>query len=50
MKGLSKRQIVTFEQLSYSSMLTMNALVELLAERKLLTKDEMLERFKQLRG
>jgi hypothetical protein len=48
MKEPPKRQTVTFEQLSYSNMLTLNALVELLTEKGVLTKPEILERIKKL--
>jgi hypothetical protein len=44
------RQTVTFEQLSYSNMLTLNALVELLTEKGVLTKPEILERIKKLQS
>jgi hypothetical protein len=44
MKDQLKRPTVTFEQLSYSNMLTLNALVELLTEKGVLTKPEILER------
>jgi hypothetical protein len=47
-KDHSKRQTATFEQLSYSNMLTLNALVELLTEKRVLTKPEVLERIKKL--
>jgi len=42
------RQTVSFEELAYSNMLTLNALVELLTEKGLLSKQEILERAKQL--
>jgi hypothetical protein len=42
------RPTVTFEELAYSNMLTLNALVELLAEKGLLSKQEVLDRVKQL--
>ena len=42
------RPTVTFEELAYSNMLTLNALVELLSEKGLLTKHEVLQRVKQL--
>lgn len=42
------RQTVSFEELACSNMLTLNALVELLAEEGLLSKEEVLERVKQL--
>jgi hypothetical protein len=42
------RQTVSFEELVYSNMMTLNALVELLAEKGLLSKEEVLERVKQL--
>jgi hypothetical protein len=44
------RQAVTFEHLSYSNMLTLNALVELLTEKGVLTKPEILERIKKLQS
>lgn len=44
------RQTVTFEQLSYSNMLTINALIELLTEKGVLTQAEILERIKKLQG
>jgi hypothetical protein len=46
----SKRQTVTFEELAYSTMLQVQALVELLSEKGLLTKQEVLERVKKLRA
>jgi len=46
----AKRQTATFAQLSYSNMLTLNALVELLTEKGVLTKPEILERIKKLQG
>jgi hypothetical protein len=44
----AKGQTATFEQLSYSNMLTLNAPVELLTEKGVLTKPEILERIKTL--
>jgi len=44
------RQTVSFEERAYSNMLTLNALVELLSEKGLLTKQEILERVKQLQS
>ena len=44
------RQTVSFEELAYSNMLTLNVLVELLAEKGLVGKDEILERVKQLQS
>jgi len=43
-------QTVSFEELAYSNMLTLNALVELLAEKGLVSKQEVLERVKQLQA
>ncbi|MGA9057603.1 MAG: hypothetical protein WB763_13950 [Terriglobia bacterium] len=43
-------QTVSFEELAYSNMLTLNALVELLTEKGLLSKQEVLERVKQLQA
>jgi len=42
------RQTATFEELAYSNMLTLNALVDLLTEKGLLDKQEVLERVKRL--
>jgi hypothetical protein len=44
------RQTVSFEELAYSNMLTLNALVELLAEKGVVSKEEVLERVKQLQA
>jgi hypothetical protein len=44
------RQTVSLEELAYSNMLTLNALVELLAEKGLISKLEILERVKQLQA
>jgi hypothetical protein len=44
------RQTVSFEELAYSNMLTLNALVELLDEKGLLTKREVLGRIKKLQS
>jgi len=44
------RQTVSFEELAYSNMLTLNALVELLAEKGVLSKREVLEKVKQLQS
>ena len=48
MASEGNRQTVSFEELAYSNMLTLNALVELLTEKGLITKQEVLERVKQL--
>jgi hypothetical protein len=45
-----KRDTVTPEQMTYSYMLTVNALVELLDERDILSKKDVLERIKALQG
>jgi len=42
------RQTVSFEELAYSNMLSLNSLLELLTEKGLLSKQEILERVKQL--
>jgi len=44
------RQAVTFQHLSYSNMLTINALVEVLTEKGVLTQAEILERIKNLQS
>ena len=50
MKDKPPRQTVAFEQLTYSNMLTLNALVELLTEKGVLNKPEILERIEKLQG
>jgi hypothetical protein len=44
------RQAVRFEEITYSNMLTLNALVELLSEKGVLTKPEILQRVKKLQS
>jgi len=46
----SKRQTVTFEELAYSNMLQVESRVELLSEKGLFTKEEVLERVKKLQA
>jgi hypothetical protein len=48
MDSTPNRQTVSFDELAYSNMLTLNALVELLAEKGLVSKQEVLERVKRL--
>jgi hypothetical protein len=45
-----QRPTFTFEELSYSNMLQVQALVELLEEKGLLTQREILERMKRLQS
>ena len=45
-----KRETVTAEEMTYSNMLTVNALVELLDERGILSKKDVLERIKALQA
>ena len=45
-----KRPTVSFEELAYSNMLTLNALVELLTEKGILTRQEIIDRVKKLQG
>ena len=42
------RQTITFEELAYSNMLQLQALVELLCEKGLLTQREVLDRVNKL--
>jgi hypothetical protein len=49
MKNQASRQTVTFEQLSYSNM-TLNALVELVTEKEVLTRPEILARVEKLQS
>ena len=50
MDATPDRQAVSFEELAYSNMLTLNALIELLDERGLIGKKEILERVKLLQA
>ena len=50
MDSTPDRQAVIFEELAYSNMLTLNALIELLDERGLIGKKEILERVKRLQA
>jgi len=50
MESTPNRQAVSFEELAYSNMLTLNALVDLLADKGVLTKQEILERVKELQS
>jgi len=43
MDSTPNRQTVSFEELAYSNMLTLNALVEILAEKGLIDKKSILE-------
>jgi len=45
-----KRATVSFEELAYSAMLQVQALVELLDDKDLLTQQELLERVKRLQA
>jgi len=45
-----KRQTVTYEELAYSTMLQVQALVELLEEKGVLTQREVLERVERLQA
>lgn len=46
----ANRSTVSFQELAYSNMLTLNALVELLDEKGIVGKDELLARVKQLQA
>jgi hypothetical protein len=48
MSNQDKRITVRVEELAYSNMMTLNALVELLEEKGMVTKQEVLDRIKQL--
>ena len=43
-------QTVSFEELAYSNILTLNALVKLLAEKDLVSKQEFLKQVKRLQA
>ena len=45
-----KRETVTAQEMTYSNMLTVNALVELLDERGMIAKKDVLERIKALQA
>ncbi|MGD1100703.1 MAG: hypothetical protein ABSA59_01450 [Terriglobia bacterium] len=46
----TNRQTVSFEELAYSNMLTLNALIELMEEKGLMDKKDILERVKRLQA
>ena len=50
MDSTPNRQAVSFEELTYSNMLTLNALIELLDKKGLIGKEEILERVKRLQA
>ena len=50
MAAKSNRRTVSFEEVALSNMLTLNALVELLDERGILSRQDVLDRVKKLRG
>ena len=50
MDSIPNRQTVSFEELAYSNMLTLNALIELLDEKGLIGKKDILERVKRLQA
>ncbi len=50
MAGERRRGTRNFQELAYSNMLTLNALVELLSEKGLLAKQEVSERVKKLQA
>jgi hypothetical protein len=45
-----KREVVTAEEMTYSNMLTVNALIELLDERGIIPKKDVLERINALQA
>jgi len=48
MSDQEKRVTVRFEELAYSNMMTVNALVELQEEKGVVSRREVLDRIKQL--
>jgi hypothetical protein len=48
MDSMPNRQEASLEELAYSNMLTLNALIELLDEKRLVGKEDILERVKRL--
>jgi hypothetical protein len=50
MDSTPNRQGISFEELAYSNMLMLNALIELLDEKGLIGKKEILERVKRLQA
>lgn len=50
MDSIPDRQTVSFEELAYSNMLTLNALIELLDEKGLIGEEDILERVKRLQA
>lgn len=50
MASTPNRQTASFEELAYSNMTTLNAVIELLDEKGLIGKKEILERVKRLQA
>jgi hypothetical protein len=50
MDSTPNRETVSFEALAYSNMLTLNALIELLDEKGLVGKKDILERVNRLQA
>ena len=50
MSDQENRVTVSVKELAYSNMMTLNALVELLEEKGVVTKQEVLDRIKRLQG
>lgn len=46
----AERKTVSFEELSYSNMLTLTALVDLLDEKGVVEKNEILDRVKRIQA
>ncbi len=49
-KPLDPKQIVTTEEIVITNMVEISALIELLMEKGIITRDELMERCKKLRG
>jgi len=49
-KPLDTKEIVTIQEIAISDMLEIEALIELLDEKGIITKDELMEKCKKMRG
>jgi len=49
-KPLDTKEIVTIQEIAISNMLEIEALIELLDEKGIITKDELMEKWKKMRG
>ena len=49
-KALDKKEILTTDEILITNMVEMSALIELLMEKGIITKDELMEKCKKMRA